>query len=156
LSRTGASARALALTLVVIALDQGTKALVRGSIARGDREPVFPGVALVNARNPGIAFGLFEDGGALLFAFAAAALVALAVFFALNMLRPWAWVPVGLLLGGAVGNLIDRVREGAVTDFVDLPLWPAFNLADVAIVGGVLALLWVMEGPRRAEDPGSG
>jgi signal peptidase II len=156
LTRAGASARAVALTSGIVALDQGTKALVRGSVARGDREPVFPGVALVNVRNQGIAFGLFQDGGALLIAIAVAALVALAVFFALNMLRPWAWVPVGLLLGGAVGNLIDRAREGAVTDFVDIPLWPAFNLADVSIVLGVLALLWVMEGPRRGDDPGRG
>jgi signal peptidase II len=153
MSRGGAGARAAALTLGVIALDQLTKAAARGSIGRGEREPVFFGIALVNVRNRGIAFGLFSDGGALLVALAAAAVVALLVFFALNATRRGAWVPVGLLLGGAAGNLIDRAREGAVTDFVDLPLWPAFNLADVAIVAGVVALLWVMEGPGRGADP---
>jgi signal peptidase II len=60
-------------------------------------------------------------------------------------------VPTGLLIGGAVGNLIDRVANGAVTDFIKLPLWPAFNVADMSITFGVLALLWVLEGPRRAK-----
>jgi signal peptidase II len=55
------------------------------------------------------------------------------------------WLPAGLLVGGALGNLADRVREGAVTDFVDLPLWPTFNLADVAIVAGVVLLLLTAE-----------
>ena len=63
--------------------------------------------------------------------------------------RSWLWLPTGLLVGGAIGNLIDRVVHGAVTDFIKLPLWPAFNVADMAITFGVLALLWVLEGPRR-------
>ena len=62
--------------------------------------------------------------------------------------RPHVWLPTGLLLGGALGNVIDRVRDGAVTDFIKLPGWPAFNLADVAITAGVLALLYVLERPR--------
>ena len=61
--------------------------------------------------------------------------------------RRLVWLPTGLLIGGATGNLLDRVREGSVTDFVDLPLWPAFNVADMAITVGVLALLYVLEGP---------
>jgi signal peptidase II len=56
------------------------------------------------------------------------------------------WLPVGMLLGGALGNLLDRVRDGAVTDFIDPVLWPAFNVADTCIVLGVLGLLWVIEG----------
>jgi signal peptidase II len=60
-------------------------------------------------------------------------------------------LPTGLLVGGALGNLIDRLVHGAVTDFVKLPLWPAFNVADMAITFGVLALLWVLEGPRRRD-----
>ena len=73
------------------------------------------------------------------------------------------WLPTGLLIGGAAGNLIDRAREGAVTDFVDLPLWPAFNVADAAITIGVLTLLYVLEGPpsrgaasSRLSTPASG
>ena len=64
--------------------------------------------------------------------------------------EPLLWLPTGLLLGGALGNLIDRVRGGAVTDFIKLPLWPPFNVADMAITFGVLALLYVLE--ARAEQ----
>ena len=62
---------------------------------------------------------------------------------------PWLWLPTGLLIGGALGNLIDRLADGAVTDFIKLPLWPAFNVADMAITFGVLALLYVLEGRRE-------
>jgi signal peptidase II len=69
------------------------------------------------------------------------------------------WLPTGLLLGGSFGNIIDRIRDGAVTDFVKLPSWPAFNVADIAITVGVLALLWVIEqgeenGRAAAGQPG--
>ena len=73
------------------------------------------------------------------------------VWFAVNAGREWLWLPVGLLLGGAIGNLIDRAREGAVIDFIDPIAWPAFNVADACIVVGVLAMLYVMEGPARRE-----
>jgi signal peptidase II len=142
------TAKAAALAVGIVALDQLTKALVRSGIDRGDRNSVFPGVELVNTRNRGVAFGLFENGGALVAIVTAAALLALVVFFALNRARPYAWVPTGLLIGGAVGNLIDRTGGDGVTDFVKLPLWPAFNVADVAITFGVLALVYVLEKPR--------
>jgi signal peptidase II len=140
--------RAVALAVAIVALDQLTKALVRSGIARGDENPVFPGVSLVNTRNRGVAFGLFENGGALVGIVTALALLALLVFFAVNRRRPYAWVPTGMLIGGAVGNLIDRARGDGVTDFVKVPLWPAFNVADVAITFGVLALVYVLEKPR--------
>jgi signal peptidase II len=59
------------------------------------------------------------------------------------------WLPTGLLIGGAAGNLIDRARQGSVTDFIDPVLWPAFNCADIAITLGVLTMLYVLEGPPR-------
>lgn len=142
--------RALAIASVVVAADQATKAFARGAVARGESDPILPGVELVNVRNRGVAFGfLSDDGGTVVAIVTAIALLALIAFFVFNRARPLVWLPVGLLLGGAVGNLIDRVREGAVTDFVDIPLWPAFNLADVSITFGVLALLYVLEGPSR-------
>ena len=132
-----------------VAADQAVKALVRSTIERGDEVELFLGIQLVNVRNRGIAFGLLSDGGVLLVLFALAALAALLVFFARHRDRPLVWLPTGLLIGGAAGNLIDRVRDSAVTDFIDFPAWPAFNVADIAITFGVLTLLYVLEGPPR-------
>ena len=148
-----AAGRAGAVTLAVVTLDQVVKAIVRDSIARTGQVDVFPGVHLVNVRNTGVAFSMLSDGGALPVIVGLVAVVALLAFFLTHLRRPLVWLPTGLLLGGAAGNLIDRVRDGAVTDFVKLPHWPAFNVADIAITVGVLALLYVLEGPpRRAEQ----
>ncbi len=138
---------------VVVALDQLTKALVRGGLELGERQDLVAGVKLVNVRNSGIAFGFLSDGGALLVVGTAVALLALVFFFVTHTGRPLVWLPTGLLLGGAIGNLIDRARDGSVTDFVKFPHFPAFNVADMAITVGVLALIYVLEGPprRRAE-----
>jgi signal peptidase II len=143
------AARAALVATVTVAADQAAKALVRATIERGEEIQLILGVKLVNVRNRGIAFGMFSGGGALLVIFAIAALAALLVFFARHRDRPLVWLPTGLLIGGAAGNLIDRMREGGVTDFFDLPAWPAFNLADTAITLGVLTLLYVLEGPPR-------
>jgi signal peptidase II len=144
-----AGGRAALVAAGTVAADQASKALVRTTIERGEQVPLVLGVDLVNVRNTGIAFGLFADGGVLLVLFAVAALAALVVFFVRHRERPLVWLPTGLLIGGASGNLIDRAREGAVTDFIDLPAWPAFNIADIAITLGVLSLLYVLEGPPR-------
>jgi signal peptidase II len=141
--------RAALVAAGTVVADQAVKALVRTSIDRGDAVDLLLGIQLVNVRNRGIAFGMFSDGGMLLVLFAVAALAALLVFFHRHRDRPLVWLPTGLLIGGATGNLIDRTREGAVTDFIDLPLWPAFNVADIAITLGVLSLLYVLEGPPR-------
>jgi signal peptidase II len=129
----------------VLLVDQITKRLVQSNIAEGDRDGVFPGVELVHVRNHGVAFGAFAGGGTIVAVIIGAALVALVVWFMRHSARPLAWLPTGLLLGGAVGNIFDRIRDGAVTDFVKLPAWPAFNVADVAITFGVLSLLYVLE-----------
>jgi signal peptidase II len=147
-----AAARAAALTIAVVAADQASKALVRANVDLGSRDGVFPGVEIVHVRNRGVAFGLFSDGGLVLVAIGVAAVVALLAFFATHSRRPLVWLPTGLLLGGAAGNLIDRLRDGYVTDFIDLPFWPAFNLADSCITIGVLSLLYVLEGPPRHAD----
>ena len=146
------AARAAVLALVVVAADQVTKALVRANLEFGDRDGVFPGVELVHVRNRGVAFGLFADGGLVLVVIGVVSVIALLAFFATHSRRPLVWLPTGLLLGGAAGNLIDRLRQGFVTDFVDLPLWPAFNVADTCITIGVLSLLYVLEGPPRHAD----
>ena len=141
--------RAALVAAATVAVDQAVKALVRSTIDRGDAADLFLGIKIVNVRNSGIAFGMFEGGGVILVVFAIAALTALLVFFFRHRDRPLVWLPTGLLIGGAAGNLIDRVSEGSVTDFIDFPAWPAFNIADIAITFGVLSLLYVLEGPPR-------
>jgi signal peptidase II len=137
----------------VVAADQLTKALVRSGLELGERRDLLAGVDLVNVRNSGIAFGFLEGGGAVLVVGTALALLALVIFFATHTGRPLVWLPTGLLLGGAIGNLIDRARDGSVTDFVKFPHFPAFNVADTAITFGVIALIYVLEGPpRRGAD----
>ena len=144
-----ATARAALVAVGVVAADQAAKALVRSTIDRGDAVDLVLGIKFVNVRNSGIAFGMFSGGGVVLVIFAIAALTALLVFFARHRDRPLVWLPTGLLIGGAAGNLIDRIRESGVTDFIDFPWWPAFNVADIAITFGVLTLLYVLEGPPR-------
>lgn len=146
-------ALAAAVAAAVIAADQGTKELVRGGMERGDEDPILPGLELVHVHNEGVAFGFLSDGGALVAVATGIALLGLLVFFVLHRRRPLVWLPVGLLLGGALGNLVDRVAQGHVTDFLKIPKWPAFNVADVAITFGVLALLYVLEGPPRRAEP---
>jgi signal peptidase II len=144
--------RTAVVAVLVVAADQATKAIARGALERGDTRELLPFLDLVNVRNTGVAFGLLEDGGALLIVGAAAALLALLAFVVGHSGRPLVWLPAGLLLGGAAGNLLDRVRAGSVTDFLKLPAWPAFNVADIAITFGVLALLYVLEGPPRRRE----
>jgi signal peptidase II len=146
----GAWARAALVMVAVIALDQGTKALVRANVAIGDRDGVFPGVEIVHVRNEGVAFSRFSGGGTVVAVIVGAALVALVAYFVTHLDKPLVWLPTGMLLGGALGNVIDRLRDGAVTDFIKLPGWPAFNVADISITFGVLVLLYVTERPRHA------
>ena len=141
----------MAAVALVIALDQGSKQLVVSALRRGESVDVVPGLELTNTRNTGVAFGALEGSGTIVALLIAVALAVLVGYFAMNAGRPWLWLPAGMVLGGALGNLVDRVREGAVVDFVDPVAWPAFNVADSAIVIGVFGLLYVVE--RR---PGAG
>jgi signal peptidase II len=136
-----------ALCGAMVAVDQGSKAAIQSALVPGERVELLPGVHLTDVHNQGIAFGLAGGGGAGLIVLTLAALALILILFTRNSARPGLWVPVGLLTGGAFGNLADRVRIDSVTDFIDLPLWPAFNLADVAIVLGVagLALVFLEE-----------
>jgi signal peptidase II len=143
--RAAAWRRAGIVLAVVLACDQLTKELAASAITGDERRAVLPGIDLVHVRNDGVAFGVLSGGGAVVVAVIAVALLGLLVYFASHAERPLVWLPTGLLVGGALGNLIDRAGDGEVTDFVKLPLWPAFNLADVAITVGVLALVYVIE-----------
>ena len=121
----------------------------------GTTQKFLPAINLVHIHNSGVAFGFFSGGGALVLVLTLTALAALVIYFLLRPTRPWLWLPTGLLVGGALGNLIDRLAHGYVTDFIKLPAWPAFNLSDMAITVGVLSLLYVLEGApsKRALVP---
>jgi signal peptidase II len=154
--RLGAAAvagwrRALLVCGAVVLLDQVSKAIVVSSLAMGQRESLVLGFSLTNTPNSGLAFGIGQGEGFVL-GVTVVALALVLIWFALDPTRPGLWLAVGLLAGGALGNLADRVRTDAVTDFIDAPLWPTFNLADVAITLGALGLILVSMSPSHAHD----
>jgi signal peptidase II len=152
MSRLGGVTAAVATAGVVVAIDQVTKQIAATNVERGGEVSVFPGLEISNTRNSGVAFGVFQDGGVIVAVLIGASLVLLIGYFLRHSDVPLMWLPVGMLLGGALGNLADRAREGAVIDFIDPVAWPAFNVADSCIVVGVFLLLWVVEGrTRRAQ-----
>jgi len=151
----------LLLALVVLAADQVSKWGVASALASGETQPIIPGFFnLIHLHNRGAAFGLFSEmhsplGTILLIAFSVAVLT---VVFALFWQRPSGRATataLAFLLGGALGNLLDRVRTGYVVDFLDFQLagyhWPAFNLADSAIVVGAAVIFWqLLRGKSKA------
>ncbi|MEA2469910.1 MAG: signal peptidase [Thermoleophilaceae bacterium] len=146
----GAWLRAGAVVVCVLVLDQLSKRAVRDSISPGDEHRLLPGVQLVNTRNHGVAFGFLPGSQTAVTILIGVALAVLLVYFALHSTRRLMWLPTGMLVGGAVGNIVDRVREGSVTDFIKLPLgWPPFNLADAAITLGILMLFVIIDSSRR-------
>jgi signal peptidase II len=142
--RSGAWLRAASVLAAVVAADQLTKHLVVQSIGSGQHRSLLPGVDLVHEINHGVAFSVSAGGPGVLVVAIALAIAGILAYFVTHVERPLIWLPAGLMVGGAVGNLVDRIRAGAVTDFIKLPHWPAFNLADAAISLGVLALLYVL------------
>lgn len=142
---TGSAARAWcpagALAGLVVAADQATKALAEAQIAPGEEIDVLGPLGLTLTHNEGVAFGIAGGAGVPLVLFTLVALGVIAYVFSRAPTRKGMWVAVGLLAGGALGNLADRVRSDAVTDFIDLPPWPPFNLADVSITAGVILLV---------------
>ena len=131
---------ALALAGAVVAIDQMLKALVSDHLVLGQDEKLVGPVDLTLVLNDGVAFGLAGGGGVSVLVLGLVALAVMGGVFAYVADRPGMWVAMGLLAGGAVGNLADRVRIDAVIDYIDFPAWPAFNFADIAITVGVLLL----------------
>jgi signal peptidase II len=154
LESSRAWAWALACAGIVLALDQATKQAAIAAVDPGHPQEIIFGIELTNVRNRGVAFGLLGGGGDLVVVITIATIAALVAYFAIHASRPGLWLVVALVVGGALGNLADRVRIGAAIDFIDPPLWPAFNLADVAIVGGVawLALMLLTPAPQPEHD----
>ncbi len=143
---------ALVLAIVVVG-DQLSKRAIEHSIVPGEERGVFPGVQFVNTRNHGIAFGFLPGSDTIVTILIGLALLALLVYFALHSREQLIWLPTGMLIGGALGNVLDRLRDGSVTDFIKLPLgWPPFNVADSSITLGVLALFLVIEHARHVRS----
>ena len=141
-ARAGGWRRLALIVAGVVVADQVVKAVVVNGIDPGERVEVLPFLDLVHVMNEGIAFGFLGEGdrGAVLLVTAAALALVLA-WFARSPTRPWGWLAIGLLAGGAIGNLTDRLFRDAVVDFIDLPAWPSFNLADIAITLGAVILV---------------
>jgi signal peptidase II len=142
----------VAVAGTVVALDQGVKAIVRSSLDPGETVDLILGFDLVRTTNRGLAFGVLSDGEGVVLAVTLGVLALLLAWFAIDRDRAGLWLPAGLLVGGALGNLADRIRDDAVTDFLDPPAWPAFNLADVAITVGALMLVLVALATREEPD----
>lgn len=143
------------LAAVVVAADQLTKEVVRGALEPRESHEIFPGFSFTRVRNEGIAFGLFPGRQAAVAILTVVALCAIAIALA-GLVNRNATVAAGagLLVGGSIGNLIDRLAHGAVTDFLDPARWPAFNLADIGIVtGAALIVLGLMQDGEARETP---
>jgi signal peptidase II len=153
--RNGAAIRGwrgmLAVCGAVVLVDQVSKAIVVSNLSVGEQVRLILGFSITNTPNSGLAFGIGQGQGFVL-GVTIVALVLVLVWFALDPSRPGMWLAVGLLAGGALGNLADRVRLDAVTDFIDPPLWPTFNLADIAITLGALGLVLISLGPAQGRD----
>ncbi|MGK2932757.1 MAG: signal peptidase II [Solirubrobacterales bacterium] len=143
---------ALVVAAGVVVADQAAKSAVIDRIERGTTVDVLGPLEFTHVHNDGVAFGLAGGGGVFVIVLSLVALVALGVFVAAAPGRSATWLAGGLILGGASGNLIDRIRLGYVTDFISLPHWPAFNLADCAITVGVVALAFTLLRDGREES----
>ena len=131
------------IVLAIIALDQVTKYLIVNTLSPYDSIEIFSFLHIVNVRNTGAAFGSFKSLGSSFFIIVAVAAIIFIVY--LLMKRAYNTFGLSLILGGAVGNLIDRILYGQVVDFVDFSIgsyhWPAFNVADSALTIGIIIIL---------------
>lgn len=135
----------LALAAAIVGLDQLTKWIIRGWLERGEAYSLVWPLKIVHVTNSGAAFGMFQGAGPLLVITSAVGMVAILVYlFNPGFAHPLMRLGLAFMLGGAVGNLIDRVSEGRVVDFVKVPNFPAFNVADSAITIGVFFLIWAL------------
>lgn len=138
----------LAAILIAFVLDQATKLMALAALERGSVQFVLPFFDLRLSFNQGVSFSMFAEtfaGRPLLLAGITLVIVALFGFLLIRSTTQWEAAAFGLIIGGALGNALDRIRIGAVVDFLDFHVsgwhWPAFNLADTAIAVGVMLLL---------------
>lgn len=133
--------RILLVALFVLACDQLGKALVINQMSPGERIELLSFLSLERTSNSGIAFGLAGGVPPIVLILVAVAVVVVLLLLGTQMRWRGSSIAIGLILGGALGNLADRVFRGSVIDYIDLPHWPTFNLADIAITIGVIMLI---------------
>lgn len=142
------------LGALVFLVDQAAKGVVERHLVPGQLIEVLGPLELTLAHNRGVAFGLAGGAGVGLIAVTLAALGLIVYLFARDPSRRGMWVATGLLAGGALGNLVDRIVSGEVTDYIAVGSWPPFNVADIAITCGVVLLAFIYV--REAEsEPGA-
>jgi signal peptidase II len=140
-----------AIAAAAVVADQLTKHIVASQLWLDENMKVIGPFSIHHVQNSGIAFGLFAQATGVVIVLTLVAVGWMIVYFSRSGARhPLLPVAVGLLIGGSVSNLADRIRLGHVTDFLDLSYWPAFNLADSFIVIGVAILLGVLVSADRA------
>ena len=129
---------------LLLALDQLTKFIVTQTLDRHQSWPCCGFFRFTHVHNTGSAFGLFQDQNLILLAVSLIGIVALAVIYGIQERPSWQLrASIALMLGGAAGNLLDRILLGHVTDFIDIGPWPVFNLADSSIVVGLMLMGWL-------------
>ena len=152
----------IGLSTAVVLLDQATKYWIQSRMAYGECAPVIPNIFHITyILNPGAAFGILENKTWFFVLVAVLLIGGMAYIYPrLPSDRPLLKLGAGLLTGGAVGNLIDRIRLGQVVDFFDFRIWPIFNVADICIVCGVACLAYVLlfmpEPPNSGEEGTNG
>jgi len=141
-----------ATALSIVALDQISKVLVRANMSLEQSIPDEGPFRITYTTNAGGAFGILGNQGFLIVVTTMIGIAAILLYSRYPLFnRMLAQIALGLLLGGAVGNLIDRIFRGEVTDFIDVGAWPVFNLADTAITVGVILFLYYLIFPARKQ-----
>ncbi|UCH80642.1 MAG: signal peptidase II [Nitrospiraceae bacterium] len=134
------------ITILVIILDVITKVIIVNKVAPHDIIRVLPFMNIVHIENKGAAFGLFADLGNVFFVIISVIAILFILYYLKSVQRKTEITALSLVLGGAIGNLIDRIRIGKVTDFIDIYVntwhWPSFNIADSALTVGIILFLW--------------
>jgi len=150
--------RILALIVVVVAIDQLVKGFIIKTLSLGASRPLVPGLLDLSYRqNPGVAFSALPHASA--YVLIALNLLVMGIFVTVMLPRVQTrggWVALALVCGGAIGNLIDRIRWHFVIDYLDFHFWPVFNIADASIVIGVGLLLFTLRFSNRVPMPSTG
>ncbi len=134
------------ISILVIILDVITKAIIVNKVAHHEIINVLPFINIVHIENRGAAFGLFAGLGNVFFIIVSIIAILFILYYLKTVQKRMEIISLSLVLGGAVGNLIDRIRAGEVTDFIDFYVnnwhWPSFNVADSALTVGIILFLW--------------